>query len=87
MDVTESIRKAEVSQINQAVGSDSESSERARLESEYGQVWNTAEMSEDFEVTGFMTPYVVVTRKADGVRGSLQFQHRPRFYFNFKADS
>ena len=39
------------------------------------------------EVIGFMAPLVVVRRKADGVKGSLEFQHQPRFYFNFVADS
>jgi hypothetical protein len=28
----------------------------------------------------------VVRRKSDGVKGSLEFQHNPRFYFNFKSD-
>ena len=32
---------------------------------------------------GFMAPYVVVRRKSDGQRGSLMFQHDPRFYFSF----
>jgi hypothetical protein len=27
-----------------------------------------------------------VTRKADGVKGSMEFTHNPRFYFNFVAD-
>lgn len=31
-----------------------------------------------------MAPLVVVRRKADGVKGSLEFQHNPRFYFNFQ---
>ena len=29
---------------------------------------------------------VAVRRRADGVKGSLEFQHNPRFYFNFVAD-
>ena len=49
-----------------------------------GQVWDTKELQEDFEVLGFGAPYVVVRRKADNVKGSLMFQHNPRFYFNFK---
>jgi len=36
-------------------------------------------------VLGFMAPLVVVRRKADGVRGSLEFQHNPRFLFQFSA--
>ena len=39
-----------------------------------------------FAVEGFLAPYVVVRRKSDGVRGTLTFQHSPRFYFDFAAD-
>jgi hypothetical protein len=35
---------------------------------------------------GFMAAFVVVTRKADGVKGSMEFTHNPRFYFNFVPD-
>jgi hypothetical protein len=27
---------------------------------------------------------VVVRRRSDGGKGSLEFQHQPRFYFNFQ---
>jgi len=33
-----------------------------------------------------MAPFIAVQRKSDGVKGSLEFQHQPRFYFNFQAD-
>jgi hypothetical protein len=46
--------------------------------------WNTTELQEDFEVLGFQAPYVVVVRKSDGQKGSLEFEHRPRRYFNFE---
>jgi hypothetical protein len=54
---------------------------REALEAQYGQVWDTEELSRDFEVVGFMAPLVVVRRRADGLKGSLEFQHHPRFYF------
>ena len=38
---------------------------------------------EDFMVQSFAAPYAIVTRKADGERGTLTFQHNPRFYFDF----
>jgi len=79
-DETETIRRQEVAAINAEPGS------REALEAQHGQVWGTQEMQEDFEVTGFMAPYVVVCRKSDGVVGSLKFQHQPRLYFDFKAD-
>jgi hypothetical protein len=59
--------------------------ERAALEEKYGQVWDTTELQQDFDVTGFLAPYVIVTRKADGVQGTVTFQHQPRYYFNFSA--
>ena len=79
-DVTEPIRRQRLAEINAEPGS------RASLEAQYGQVWNTDELGRDFEVLGFMAPYVVVRRNGDGVKGSLEFQHSPRFYFNFVAD-
>ena len=30
-----------------------------------------------------MAPVVVVRRRSDGVKGSVLFQHSPRFYFSF----
>jgi len=48
--------------------------------------YTTAEMSAEFTVIGFAAPFVVVRRKADGVKGSMEFTHSPRFYFNFAAD-
>lgn len=50
------------------------------------QVWTPQQLSQDFTVTGFAAPLVVVTRKADGVVGTLMFTHQPRFYFGWQAD-
>lgn len=77
-DPTETIRRERVSEINGTPGS------REALENQYGQVWSTDQLSEDFEVLGFMAPLVVVRRRSDGRKGSLEFQHGPRFYFNFQ---
>ena len=80
-DPTEGIRRLESALINAAPGS------REALEKEYGQVWDTEQLLADFEVLGFMAPYVVVKRKADGRKGSLSFQHLPRFYFEWKKSA
>ena len=61
-----------------------EVAKRKELEEQYGQVWNTTELQEDFTVSGFMAPFVVVKRKSDNKRGSLSFDHMPRFYYDFK---
>lgn len=80
-DNTEEIRRELIEDINSNPGS------REALTAVYGQVWDTQELSRDFEVIGFMAPFVVVKRKADGVKGSLEFQHSPRFYYSFKEDT
>lgn len=60
---------------------------REELEAKHGKLWTTAEAMAEFSFEGFGAPFVVVTRKADGVRGTLEFTHMPRFYFGFRADS
>lgn len=79
-DPTEAIRREEQRELNQNVG------EREELEKRYGRVWNTEELIEEFEALGFLAPYVVVRVRASGKKGSLQFQHSPRLYFNFVED-
>ena len=64
--------------------SNAEPGSRESLEHQYGQVWDRAELRRDYDVLGFMAPIVAVERKEDGIKGSLLFQHRPRFYFSFK---
>lgn len=85
-DTTENARKALVGIVNSTVQSDNKDSERKRLESIYGTVWDAKELSNQFEILGFMAPFVVVKNRTTGEKGSLMFQHSPRFYFNFKAD-
>ena len=60
--------------------------DREQLEKEYIQVWDTTQLQQDFEVLSFMAPMVLVKRKLDGVRGTLMFQHMPRFYYDFCKD-
>jgi hypothetical protein len=59
--------------------------ERQELEEQYGQVWNTEELQRDFTVDGFSWGVVVVTRKSDNVKGTLEFNHMPRFYYDFRG--
>jgi len=77
-DPTENARRQMVGEINSNPG------ERKLLEIEYGQVWDTKQLQEDFKVEGFLAPFVVVIRKEDGVKGTLTFQDRPRFYWGFQ---
>ena len=77
-DPTEAPRCQRLAEINAEPGS------REALEAEYEKVWDTGELARDFVITGFLAPIVVAKRKSDGVIGSLEFQHNPRFYFNFQ---
>jgi hypothetical protein len=79
-DPTEQLRRERLAEIN------SDPSGRESLEATHGQVWSTDELRQDFDVIGFAAPLVVARRKANGKLGSLEFQHQPRFYFNFVAD-
>ena len=77
-DPTETIRRQQLAEINAEPGS------REALEAEHGQVWDTRELGQDFDVEGFLAPFVIARRKSDRQRGSLMFQHNPRFYFAFE---
>ncbi len=63
---------------------ENEAAWRDKLEAEHGQVWDTDQLREDFNVVGFMAPFVSVRRKSDGAEGTLEFTHMPRFYFDFR---
>jgi hypothetical protein len=79
-DTTETARRELVRKLN------SEPGNRASLKAKHGQVWDTDELRQDFDVKGFLAPFVIVQRKSDQVLGSLMFQHEPRLYFRFAPD-
>ena len=80
LDLTEATRREMVAEINTNL------SEREEREKRDGQTWNTAEMKQAFEAHGFLAPFINVTRKSEGVRGFLEFQHQPRYYYNFTEE-
>ncbi len=80
IDKTESLRHQLTARINTSPD------EREALEARHGKVWETSELTKDFEVIGFAAPLVVVKRKADGQVGSLFFQQNPRLYFGYQPD-
>ena len=77
IDETEDYRRARVAEINAEPGS------REALEAQHGQVWDTKEMSEEFSALGFAAPFIIVSRRDDGKKGTLEFQHSPRFYYGW----
>ena len=55
-DPTEPIRREMVAQLNAVEGS------REYLESKHGEVWDTTELQEQFDVLAFLAPFVGVRR-------------------------
>jgi hypothetical protein len=49
--------------------------------------WTTEELTRDFVVLGFAAPFVVARRRDTDVKGSLEFTHSPRVYFNWQPDT
>ena len=79
-DPTESIRRKRLVEINAEPGS------RDALEAKYGQVWDTQQLAENFQVIGFWPRSWWSVANRDGVKGSLEFQHHPRLYWGFVED-
>jgi hypothetical protein len=80
-DETEQYRRARQAELNINAGV------REALEARYGQVWSTEELrASQYTVIGFMAPFVVVKDKTTGKKGSMEFQHSPRYYFNYAED-
>ena len=80
MDDTEHARRQRMAEL------EAERGDRAALEAKHGRVWDTDQLREEYDVTGFLAPFVVARRKSDGAVGSLEFQGSPRFYFNWQED-
>jgi len=63
-----------------------EAIDREALESKFGKVWSAEELEQDFFVTAFIGPHVVVRRIADAVVGTLEFTRRPHLFYNFQPN-
>lgn len=75
---TDSLREKLVLEIN------SNPKNRENMEDVYGEIWDTKELSRDFEVFQFLSPFVLVRNKDTSEVGTIMFQHKPRFYFSWK---
>ena len=84
-DDTENARRERIGELNTGL-TENKDARRSELEQLYGIVWDSTQVGEDFVVRGFLAPYVAVTEKASGKKGTLEFCHSPRFYFNFQYD-
>jgi len=87
-DIATELRKANVAIIASEVESSDPLKERARLVAIHGttNVWNTSELQDKFRVLGFAAPFCIVQDKATNEKGTVEFQHSPRFYFNHQKD-
>lgn len=45
--------------------------------------FTTETLQRFFSVEAFWAPYCIVRRKYDGQRGTLMFEHSPRYYFGW----
>ena len=64
---------------------------REELEDKYGRenVWDTKEMTDMFSVINFGAPIVrvkLIKLGPPSTYGTLEFQHSPRFYYNWVED-
>jgi hypothetical protein len=57
---------------------------REVLAAEFGSVYNTDELMEHYEIISFAAPFVYGVDRATKKKGTLIFQHNPRFYHSFK---
>lgn len=51
-----------------------------------GREWTTEELTAEFEIIGFLAPYVAVKNRVTGKKGSMLFRHNPRVYFGYAED-
>ena len=75
----DSIRRARQAQLNMSLP-------RETLEALYGRVWTTEELKLEWNIVAYVAPLVLVKSRADESLGSFEFQHEPRYYFNYVRD-
>ncbi len=80
IDLTEELRRQRLAELNAEPG------DRPTLQKRHGKVWDGRELARRYRIVGFMAPFVVAEHKASGKLGSFEFQHHPRFYFNWQED-
>ena len=51
-----------------------------------GAEWTTDQLTEEFEVIGFLAPFVSVRHRGTGKKGTMMFRHHPRIYFGYTED-
>jgi hypothetical protein len=59
---------------------------REELTKDFGNVYDCEDIHTAYEIIGFAAPFVYVQDIATGKKGTLMFQHHPRFYFSFEEE-
>lgn len=76
----------EVNGLRRAAGDAAPALTREALQKLHGRVWDSFTLARDFDVEAFNDCHTVtVTRRSDGVRGTVTYQYDPRFYWGFRA--
>ena len=57
------------------------------IQEEGGECWTTEEVTDEFEILGFLAPFCTAIRKATKEKGILAFVHRPRIYYGWRVTS
>jgi len=87
-DPTEGVRREAIAMQQAAVKAVNNDEEVVRrIREKYSDACNTHEFQKQYEAIGFMAPLVVVIRRSDGVKGSMEFLHDPRIYYRFVEES
>lgn len=56
------------------------------LSRDYDCVWDSREVTDEFEILGYKSPFAIAECKQTGTRGTLIFQNEPRFYFGWDPE-
>jgi hypothetical protein len=60
--------------------------DRDELEAGEDQVWDHLEVGDEFEISGFKSPFALARHLVTGEQGTLIFQDNPRYYFGWSPD-
>lgn len=57
---------------------------REELTKDFGNVYDSTEVHTAYKILSFAAPFVYVQDITTGKKGTLEFQHHPRFYYSFE---
>ncbi len=54
------------------------------IQEDGGECWTTEEVTQEFEILGFLAPFCTAKKRDTGEKGTLTFIHRPRIYYGWR---